>query len=82
MSIYPPDLELYVQQKIASGEFQSAEQFAAVAARLYRRLERRRDELKASIDAGLAELDAGDCAPLDIEAIKAELIAELDLNQA
>lgn len=35
-------------------------------------------ELKAKIDAALAEADAGLIAPLDIEAIKAELRAKLD----
>ena len=78
MSTYPPDLESYVQQKIASGEFESAEQFAVVAARFYRRLEQRRDELKASIDAAIAEIDTGECGPIDFDELTAEVMAELD----
>ncbi len=35
-------------------------------------------ELKAKIDAALAEADAGLIAPLDIEAFEAELRAELE----
>jgi len=41
-------------------------------------LERRQAELKAAIDAGIAEIDAGLCGPLDIDEIKAELHSELD----
>jgi predicted transcriptional regulator len=40
--------------------------------------DRRLAELKAAIDAGIAEIDAGLCGPLDIKEIKAELRAKLD----
>ncbi len=78
MSNYPPDLENYVQQKIASGEFQSVEEFAIVAARLYREMESREAELKAQIDAAIAEVEAGNCAPMDFDELTAELMAELE----
>ena len=78
MSTYPPDLESYVQQKIASGEFQSVEEFAVVAANFYRRLEERKAELKASIDAAIAEIEAGECGPIDFDELTAEVMANLD----
>lgn len=77
---FPPDLEAYVQQKIAEGRFQSREEFALAAARVYREMDERQKQLKADIQAAIAEADAGLCEPLDIEQIKAELMAELDPN--
>jgi Arc/MetJ-type ribon-helix-helix transcriptional regulator len=77
---FPPDLEAYVQQEIAAGRFQSREEFALTAARAYRDFDERRKQLKADIEAAIAEADAGLCEPLDIEQIKAELMAELDWN--
>ncbi|MEX0978781.1 MAG: hypothetical protein WDZ48_08025 [Pirellulales bacterium] len=78
MATYPPDLEAYVQQKIASGEFQSRDELAAEAVRLYRELEARHAQLKSDVQAAIDEADRGLCEPLDIETIKAELSAELD----
>jgi putative addiction module CopG family antidote len=78
MATYPPDLEAYVQQKIASGEFHSRDELAVEAVRLYREVEARHAQLKADIHAAIDEADRGLCKPLDIEAIKAELAAEFD----
>ena len=78
MATFLPDVEAYVQQKIASGEFRSREELAAEAIRVYRDLEVKRVQLKSDIQAGIDEADQGLIEPLDIDAIKAELIAELD----
>jgi Arc/MetJ-type ribon-helix-helix transcriptional regulator len=78
MAIFPPDIEVYVQQKIACGEFRSREELAAEAIRVYRDLEVERVQLKSDIQAGIDEADEGLVEPLDTDAIKAELIAELD----
>jgi Arc/MetJ-type ribon-helix-helix transcriptional regulator len=75
---FPPDLEAYVQQKIAEGRFQSREEFALAAANAYREVDEKRAQLKADIQAALDEVREGRCAPLDIEAIQAELMEELD----
>ena len=78
MATYPPDLEAYVQQKIDSGEFRSRDELAVEAVRLYREIEIKHAQLKADIQAALDEADRGLSKPLDIEAIKTELAAELD----
>ena len=78
MSTYPPDLEAYVQQKIAAGDFSSREELTIEAVRLYREVERKRAQLKSDVQAAIDEADRGLCEPLDIEAIKAELENELD----
>ena len=78
MATFPPDIEAYVQQKIASGQFQSRDELAAVAIRLYRDLEARHAQLRSDVQAGIDEADQGLIEPLDIDAIKAELVAELN----
>ena len=75
---FPPDLEAYVQQEIAAGRFQSREEFALTAARTYREMDERRKQLKADIEAAIAEADAGLCEPLDIEELKKEILANMD----
>jgi hypothetical protein len=77
MISYPADIEAYIQGKLASGEFPSHEAFATAAARLYRELEATREELLADIRAGVAEADQGLCEPLDIAALKAEILANM-----
>jgi Arc/MetJ-type ribon-helix-helix transcriptional regulator len=57
---YPPDLQEFVQQKIASGVFRSADEFAMEAAALYRDMDRRREELKAKIARATEELERGE----------------------
>lgn len=74
---YPPDLDAYVQQKIASGQFQSREEFAAEAIRMYREFEARRLRMKADIAASLEQADRGQCEPLDMDAIKQQLCEQV-----
>jgi putative addiction module CopG family antidote len=80
MLTYPPDIESYVQQTVAKGTFRSRDEFAVEAARLYREIESRREQLKSDIQAAIEEANRGESAPLDIEAIKRELTEELNLN--
>ncbi len=78
MSSLSPDLEQYVQQKVASGQFASPDEFALEAMRIYRELEQRHELLKADIQAALAQADEGLCEPLDMDAVRRKLIAEVD----
>ena len=55
----PPELSRYVQQKVASGEFQSEDDFIAEATRLYRELETRHDRLRRDVDRALQQIDRG-----------------------
>ena len=78
MQDLPPDLDQYIQQKIADGEFASAEEFAIVAMQLYRELDNRHELIKAEVRAGVEQADRGECTPLDMDEIKRELTEELD----
>jgi putative addiction module CopG family antidote len=77
MATFPPDLEAYIQQKIATGQFGSRDELAVEAMRVYRDLETRRAQLKSDVQAAIDEADQGLAEPMDIDAIKAELTAEL-----
>ncbi len=72
------DLEQYVQQKVASGQFASQEEFAWEAMRLYRDLEARHESLEGDVQAALEQAEKGQSEPLDVDSIKAELTDELD----
>jgi putative addiction module CopG family antidote len=78
MATFPPDLEAYIQQKVTSGQFSSPHELTIEALRLYREIETKRAQLKADIQEAIDEADRGLCEPLDIDAIKAELDADLD----
>jgi len=62
---YPPEIQAFVQQKIAAGVFQSADEFAVEAAELYCEVDRRREELKAKVAAGIAQLESGEFVDVD-----------------
>jgi Arc/MetJ-type ribon-helix-helix transcriptional regulator len=72
------DLDHYVDAKIASGEFGSREEFFFETARVYRELEARHADLKSLVRDRIAEANHAELAPLDVDAIKAELAQELD----
>ncbi|HUT93798.1 MAG TPA: hypothetical protein VMY37_30325 [Thermoguttaceae bacterium] len=76
MSGRSPDIEQYIQQKVASGQFASSEEFALEAMRLYRDLEVRHELLRGDVQAALDEAEKGLSEPLDVDAIKKELIDE------
>lgn len=78
MSRLSLDLEQYVQQKVASGQFTSPEEFALEAMRLYRDLEGRHESLKKDVQAALEQSQEGRSEPLDMDCIKRELTDELD----
>jgi antitoxin ParD1/3/4 len=66
----PHEFEQFVAQGIASGRFRSEEEAATEAFDLLRRREQKLDALRAEIQIGLDEIDAGRVFPLDIEDIK------------
>ena len=59
MSRLSPDLEQYVQQKVASGQFTSQEEFAQEAMRLYRDIEARHESLKDDVRAAIEQSEKG-----------------------
>ncbi|RPH54640.1 type II toxin-antitoxin system ParD family antitoxin [bacterium] len=71
-----PELERLVQEKVASGLYNSASEVVREALRILKERDEMRslalEDLRREIAAGLDELDRGEAEVLDIEAIKAE----------
>lgn len=71
-----PELERLVDEKVASGLYESASEVIREALRLLRDRDEVRvlalGDLRKDIAAGLDQLERGESAPLDVEAIKAE----------
>jgi Arc/MetJ-type ribon-helix-helix transcriptional regulator len=65
LDAYPPDLRDFVAQKIASGEFKSADEFAVIAAKVYREMDQRHRELKQSVMQGIRDIESGNCVVLN-----------------
>lgn len=68
----PPELEQYVQQELAKGEYRSEDELILDAVRVLRELKTRHEKLRQDVQAAVAQSDRGESEPLDIEAIKAE----------
>lgn len=69
---YPPEIEAYVREKLASGRFADESAFATAAFEVYRELEQRHRELKADIQRSLGQAARGEVEVVDTEATLAE----------
>jgi Arc/MetJ-type ribon-helix-helix transcriptional regulator len=79
---YPPDILEFVQRSLATGEFASEEDVVLAGMRALSEARQRHLSLRDDVQAALMEIDAGQCEPWDIDNIKAELIAQLDAEEA
>ena len=71
-----PELEELIDSKVDSGLYESPSEVVSDALHLLHEWDRiqeaRQAELKRDIRRGLEQLDRGESAPLDVEAIKAK----------
>jgi antitoxin ParD1/3/4 len=68
---FPPELQQFVEQVVASGQFGSADEVVVAGLRLLREREAKLQALRDEILPALEQLKRGEKEPLDIEAIKA-----------
>ena len=68
----PQELEQYVQQELAKGEYQSEDELILDAVRVLRELKTRHETLRQDVQTAIAQSDRGESEPLDIDAIKVE----------
>ncbi len=66
----PPEYQQFVAQRVASGRFRSEEDAVTEGLDLLRRREQKLDALRADLQVGLDDIEAGRVFPLDIEDIK------------
>ena len=76
MATQDTELQAYIDQKVASGEFDSAEDLAAEAIRVYRRMETDYELLRGEVQNRIKRADAGELIPMDMDAIKEKLRAK------
>lgn len=75
---YPPELDEFVKQELARGAFGSEEELVINAVSALREMKLRHEQLRRDVQEAIEQADRGDVAPLDIDAIKAELMDEID----
>ncbi len=68
----PPELEQYVQEELARGEYRSQEELIADAVRVLRELKNRHERLRRDVETAIAQSERGESRPLDVAAIKVE----------
>ncbi len=73
MATQDTGLQAYIEQKVASGEFDSAEDLAAEAIRVYQRMEADYDLLRGDVQNRIKHADDGDLLPMDMDAIKKKM---------
>ena len=75
---YPPELDEFVKQELARGSFGSEEELVLNAVSALREMKLRHEQLRCDVQEAIEQADRGDVASLDIDAIKAELLDEID----
>jgi len=80
MSAYSPDIEGYMTDKVASGEFPTRSDFVAEAVRLYREMELRHKQLQSDVQAAIEQSESEASLPLDMKSIQEELRQEIAEN--
>lgn len=79
---YPPDVLQFVQRSLETGEYASEDEVVVAGMRALRDIKQRHQSLRDDIQAALAEIAAGLGEPWDVDSIKAELVAQLDADEA
>lgn len=77
----PPDLERFVEQQLAGGEYASENEILAEGLRLLRQQKTRRDQLRAEIQIGLDELNRGEGEPLDMDRVREKVAQRLSRSE-
>ena len=73
LTALPPDVRQFVDNAIASGEYQSEEEVLVSAVRVLRELMERHEAIRRDIQQAIESLDRGDGTPLNMDEIKSEL---------
>lgn len=68
----PPDIQQFVDQAVASGEYDSPDACIVAALRAFRELRERHERLRADIQHAMEQSPRGESRPLDMAAVKAE----------
>jgi antitoxin ParD1/3/4 len=67
----PSDLDLFVQQQLASGEYRSQEEVVVAGLQVLRELKDRQADFRRDVQVGVEELDRGEGIKLAAEELRA-----------
>ena len=67
----PSDLDLFVQQQLASGEYRSQEEVVVAGLQVLRELKDRQADFRRDVQMGVEELDRGEGIKLTAEELRA-----------
>ena len=70
---FPPDVQEFVEQLVAAGEYGNEGEVMIAGVRALRELKQRHEALRQDIQVAIDELDQGEGEPLDMDAIKTEV---------
>jgi antitoxin ParD1/3/4 len=76
----PSDVQAFVKQAIASGDYASEDEVLAQAVRVLKEVTDRHQALRGDIQVAIDEIDRGEGKSWNADEIKAELDKELDAN--
>jgi len=79
---YPPGVLQFVQRSLETGEYASEDDVVVAGMRALREVKQRQESLRDDIQAALAEIDAGLGEPWNVAGIQAELVSQLDADEA
>ena len=69
---YPPDLEQFVEEELASGKYKNEAELVIDALKVLRELKSRHQQLRTEIHNAILQAERGEVILLDTEATKAE----------
>jgi putative addiction module CopG family antidote len=72
----------FVQRSLETGDYASEDEVVVAGMRALRDIKQQQQSLRDDIQAALAEIDAGQGEPWGVDSIKAELVAQLDADEA
>jgi putative addiction module CopG family antidote len=72
--LYPPDIQQFVQEAVATGEFASEEDVVVTAVRTLRELKNRQQTLKNDIQAAIDEIEQGQGEVWDVAELDRQLV--------
>jgi putative addiction module CopG family antidote len=75
---YPPEVEAFIAEQLASGKFESESELATAAIRVVQELATRERKFREDLKRSIEQADRGEVEPWDLEQILRELDADLD----
>lgn len=81
-STFPPEIEQFVQDELASGHFSDEQALLTAALEVYREVKGKHVELRDRVQQSILQADRGEVEPLNMTDIKRRLSDRLDADSS